>query len=674
MAADNLLDPVIGREEEITRVIRILSRKRKNNPILIGEAGVGKTAIVEGLAQRIVRKEIPEPLHDKRVLSLDMAAIVAGTKYRGEFEERLKRVVKEIVDDGNIIIFIDEVHTLIGAGAAEGAIDAANILKPALARGELQCIGATTINEYKMYVEKDTALVRRFQSILVEEPDVEQTIKILMGLKERFESHHKVRFQPDALVNAAHLADRYINDRCLPDKAIDVIDEAGAMARLENFDVPEDIIALEAEIDGLIGKKNEMVLSQEYEQAAAIRDLIHAKREILATKHDNWHEKKNEYEIMVSPAQIAQIVSESTGIPVKSIEESESDKLMRMEEDLHHRIVGQDDAVRAVSRAIRRSRIGLGSENRPMGAFIFLGPTGVGKTELAKALAEFLFDDERNLVRVDMSEFMEKHSVSRLIGAPPGYIGYEEGGQLTEKIRRKPYSVILLDEIEKAHQDVFNILLQVFEEGRADRRLGSTVSFRDTIVIMTSNIGNREYQKIGRMGFTSEASESGTLEKVGDELKRLFSPEFLNRIDEVVYFHKLDRNHIRKIVDLMLGRINDKLWDRKIELVFSTGVKKYLIEKGFDENYGARNLRRVIQSEIEDALANEILKGGVRENLCLKVVLKGKTIAFKAIEKKPGDDEDEGPRRRRDTGKQCYRDKRNMIDGIHHSGKDIQFT
>ena len=642
MAADNLLDPVIGREEEITRLIRILSRKRKNNPILIGEAGVGKTAIVEGLAQRIVRKEIPEPLHDKRVLSLDMAAIVAGTKYRGEFEERLKRVVKEIIDDGNIIIFIDEVHTLIGAGAAEGAIDAANILKPALARGELQCIGATTINEYKMYVEKDTALVRRFQSILVEEPDVEQTIQILMGLKERFETHHKVKFLAESLVNAAHLADRYINDRCLPDKAIDVIDEAGAMARLENFDVPEDIIALEAEIDGLIGKKNEMVLSQEYEQAAAIRDLIHQKREVLAAKHDNWHEKKNEYEIMVSPAQIALIVSESTGIPVKSIEESESEKLIRMEEEIHRRIVGQDDAVRAVSKAIRRSRIGLGSANRPMGAFIFLGPTGVGKTELAKALAEFLFDDERNLVRVDMSEYMEKHTVSRLIGAPPGYIGYEEGGQLTEKIKRKPYSVILLDEIEKAHQDVFNILLQVFEEGELTDGSGSTVSFRDTIIIMTSNIGNREYQKIGKMGFSNESPETGTVEKVGEELKRLFSPEFLNRIDEVVYFHKLDRGHIRKIVDLMLDRINGKLWERKIELVFSTGVKKYLIERGFDENYGARNLRRVIQGEIEDSLANELLKGSIRENVRLKVMLKGKTIAFKSIERTPADDDEDG--------------------------------
>jgi len=632
MAAENMLDPVIGREEEITRVIRILSRKRKNNPILIGEAGVGKTAIVEGLAQRIVKKEVPEPLHDKRVLSLDMAAIVAGTKYRGEFEERLKRVVKEIIDERNIIIFIDEVHTLIGAGAAEGAIDAANILKPALARGELQCIGATTLNEYKMYVERDTALVRRFQSILVDEPDVEETIKILTGLKERFETHHKVRFLQESLEKAAHLADRYINDRCLPDKAIDIIDEAGAMARLENFDMPEDIIALEAEIEGLVARKNELVLSQEYEQAAAVRDLIQNKREILTAKLNNWHEKKNEYEIMVTTDQIALVVSENTGIPVNSIEESESDKLMRMEEVIHGRIIGQDEAIRAVSRAIRRSRIGLGNPNRPMGAFIFLGPTGVGKTELAKALTEFLFDDERNLVRIDMSEYMEKHSVSRLIGAPPGYIGYEDGGQLTEKIKRRPYSVILLDEIEKAHPDVFNILLQVFEEGELTDGMGTTVSFRDTIIIMTSNIGNREYQKTAKMGFANaEVSANGVNEKVSDELKKLFSPEFLNRIDEVVYFHKLEKNHIKQIVDLMLAMINEKLWERKIELVFLPSVKKYIIEKGYNENFGARNLRRVIQNEIEDALASELLQGNIHESAKLKVTLKGKSISFKPL-------------------------------------------
>ena len=638
MAADNLLDPVIGREEEIARVIRILSRKRKNNPILIGDAGVGKTAIVEGLAQRIIRREVPEPLHDRKVLSLDMAAIVAGTKYRGEFEERLKRVVKEIAEDGSIIIFIDEVHTLIGAGAAEGAIDAANILKPALARGELQCIGATTSNEYHMYVEKDTALVRRFQPILVEEPDVEETIRILRGLKERFEEHHKVTFLDQALVRAAVLADRYINNRCLPDKAIDIIDEAGAMARLENHDTPEDIIALEAEIDELIAKKNAMVLAQEYEQAAAVRDTIQRKRDELNAKLENWHEKKNEYRIVVTPEQIARIVSESTGIPVESIEESESEKLLRMEEVLHERIIGQEKAVEAVSRAIRRSRLGLGTPDRPMGSFIFLGPTGVGKTELAKALAEFLFEDERNLIRLDMSEYMEKHSVSRLIGAPPGYIGYDEGGQLTEKIKRRPYSVILLDEIEKAHQDVFNILLQVLEEGELTDGSGVTVSFRDTIVIMTSNLGNREYQKGGKMGFSADARDSDTREKVEDELKRFFSPEFLNRVDEVVYFHKLERRHVKRIVELLLNRLNDRLRLRHIECIFTPAVVRFIMDRGYSEEFGARHLRRVIQSDIEDALANEFLKGTIRESSRIRVSMRGRSVTFTTLGPCTGDD------------------------------------
>lgn len=642
MAADNLLDPVIGREEEIARVIRILSRKRKNNPILIGDAGVGKTAIVEGLAQRIIRREVPEPLHDRRVLSLDMAAIVAGTKYRGEFEERLKRVVKEIAEDGNIIIFIDEVHTLIGAGAAEGAIDAANILKPALARGELQCIGATTSNEYRMYVEKDTALVRRFQPILVEEPDVEETIRILRGLKERFEEHHKVIFPDQSLVKAAVLADRYVNNRCLPDKAIDIIDEAGAMARLENYDTPEDIMALEAEIDELIAKKNAMVLAQEYEQAAAIRDTIQRKRDELNEKLENWHDKKNEYQIVVTPEQIARIVSESTGIPVESIEESESEKLIRMEEVLHERIIGQEKAVEAVSRAIRRSRLGLGNPDRPMGSFIFLGPTGVGKTELAKALAEFLFEDERNLIRLDMSEYMEKHSVSRLIGAPPGYIGYDEGGQLTEKIKRRPYSVILLDEIEKAHQDVFNILLQVLEEGELTDGSGVTVSFRDTIIIMTSNLGNREYQKGGKMGFSADARDGDTREKVEDELKRFFSPEFLNRIDEVVYFHKLERTHVKRIVELLLNRLNDRLRTKHIECIFTPAVVRFIMDRGYSEEFGARHLRRVIQSDIEDLLANEFLKGTIRESSRIRVSMKGRNVAFSTVGPCTGDDHASG--------------------------------
>ncbi len=634
------LDPVIGREDEINRVIRILSRKRKNNPILIGEAGVGKTAIVEGLAQRIIKKQVPESLQDARVMSLDMASIVAGTKYRGEFEERLKRLVNEIRDSENIIIFIDEVHTIIGAGAAEGAIDAANILKPALARGELQCIGATTLNEYKLHIERDTALARRFQTVLVEEPDVQETIRILKGLRQRYEHHHKVKFDDETLVKAAIFADRYITDRYLPDKAIDLIDEAGAMARLTNYTRPGDIEVLEKEIEDLNKKKNELVIAQEYEQAAALRDQINDRRVVLEQKLVNWQERKEEYLIRVSSEQIASLVSENTGIPVENIEKAEADKLIRIEEELHHRIIGQDSAVSSVSRAIRRSRTGLHRNDRPKGVFVFLGPTGVGKTELAKALAEFLFNEEKSLVRLDMSEYMEKHSVARLIGAPPGYIGYEEGGQLTEKIRRRPYSVILFDEIEKAHPDVFNILLQVFEEGELTDGTGITVSFRETIIILTSNIGNREYQKGGKLGFSSEAGGSGGHdERVTEELNRIFSPEFINRVDEIVFFHKLEKKHIRKIVDLMLDEINERLEEQSLCLHFLPAVKKYIIDKGFDDKYGARNLRRVIQTEIEDTLAMELLMGKFQKAGNLNVVKKGNRIAFIEI---PDDDSSGG--------------------------------
>jgi ATP-dependent Clp protease ATP-binding subunit ClpC len=625
----DLLDPVIGRDDEISRVIRILSRKRKNNPILIGEAGVGKTAIVEGLAQRIVKKQVPESLQESRVLSLDMASIVAGTKYRGEFEERLKRLVNEIRDAENIIIFIDEVHTIIGAGAAEGAIDAANILKPALARGELQCIGATTLNEYKLHIEKDTALARRFQTVLVGEPDVQETIRILRGLRQRYESHHKVEFDDDSLVKAAVFADRYITDRFLPDKAIDLIDEAGAMARLRNYLRPVDIEALEREIEELNVQKNELVISQEYEQAAALRDLINDKRVVLEQKLSNWHDRKHEYAVRVSSEQIADLVSENTGIPVENIAKAEADRLVSIEDELHRRIIGQDSAVSAVSRAIRRSRTGLYRSDRPKGVFVFLGPTGVGKTELAKALAQYLFSDEKSLVRLDMSEYMEKHSVARLIGAPPGYIGYEEGGQLTEKIRRRPYSVILFDEIEKAHPDVFNILLQVFEEGELTDGSGITVSFRESIIILTSNIGTREYGKGGRMGFSGEESLAGAKdEKVTEELHRIFSPEFLNRVDEIVFFHKLEKRHIGRIADLMFDDINQRLEGRQLRLHFSPAVKKYIIDKGFDEQYGARNLRRVIQTEVEDALAMELLMGKFRDGGELRVSRKGGKILF----------------------------------------------
>jgi ATP-dependent Clp protease ATP-binding subunit ClpC len=633
LSRDGRIDPVIGRQNEIERVIRILTRKTKNNPILIGEAGVGKTAIVEGLAQKICEKQVPESLQNKRVMVLDIASVVAGTKYRGEFEDRLKRIMKEIKSSDDVILFIDELHTIIGAGAAEGAIDAANMLKPSLARGELQCIGATTLNEYRMYIEKDSALERRFQHVLVDEPTVEETIDILQGIHSRYEAFHKVKYTGEALERAVFLSDKYIHDRFLPDKAIDIIDEAGSKARYDNCDKPEDIDSLEKEIGLLNERKNDLVKMQEYEQAAAIRDLINEKKTLLTAKINDWQQKINDYEIVVGADQMALIVSQWTGIPVEKLEESESEKLLRMEEELHERIIGQDEAISSVSRAIRRSRTGLKSANRPIGSFIFLGPTGVGKTELAKALAEFMFDDDTALIRLDMSEYMEKHAVSKIIGSPPGYIGYDEGGQLTEKVKRKPYSVILFDEIEKAHPDIFNILLQIFEEGELTDNSGTVVSFRDAVIIMTSNVGNRDFQHRSKMGFLEvEDFSMAEKEKVLDELRKLFTPEFINRLDEVVYFHKLNRDHIRKIVDLMLDEVNEKLEDRKLELEYSKGVRKYLSDYGFDEKYGARFLRRTIQNEIEDALATEVLKGRFDNCRKLFVGLKSKKIYFKPLE------------------------------------------
>lgn len=644
LSRDGRIDPVIGRQNEIERVIRILTRKTKNNPILIGEAGVGKTAIVEGLAQRICEKQVPESLQNMRVMVLDIASVVAGTKYRGEFEDRLKRIMKEIKSSDDVILFIDELHTIIGAGAAEGAIDAANMLKPSLARGELQCIGATTLNEYRMYIEKDSALERRFQHVLVDEPTVEETVDILQGIHSRYEAFHKVKYTGEALERAVFLSDRYIHDRFLPDKAIDIIDEAGSKARYDNCDKPEDIDSLEKEIGLLNERKNDLVKMQEYEQAAAIRDLINEKKTLLTAKVNDWQQKINDYEIVVDADQVALIVSQWTGIPVERLEESESEKLLRMEEELHERIIGQDEAISSISRAIRRSRTGLKSINRPIGSFIFLGPTGVGKTELAKALAEFMFDDDSALIRLDMSEYMEKHSVSKIIGSPPGYIGYDEGGQLTEKVKRKPYSVILFDEIEKAHPDIFNILLQIFEEGELTDNSGTVVSFRDAVIIMTSNVGNRDYQHRSKMGFLEAGDFSlAEREKVLDELRKVFIPEFINRLDEVVYFHKLNRDHIKKIVDLMLDEVNEKLEDRGLELDFSKSVRKYLSDYGFDEKYGARYLRRTIQNEIEDALATEVLKGKFENCRKLFVGLKSKKIYFKPVELY--DDVNDGPDR-----------------------------
>ncbi len=632
-AAEGLLDPVIGRDVEISRVIRILSRKRKNNPILIGEAGVGKTAIVEGLAQRILQEEVPESLLKNRVLSLDLSAIVAGTKYRGEFEERLKRLVNEISGKKGIIIFIDEIHTLTGAGAAEGAIDAANILKPALARGDLQCIGATTIGEYKLYFEKDSALVRRFQNILIEEPDEEETLEIIRGLKATYETFHKVKYSEEALKQAVFLSERYITDRYFPDKAIDVLDEAGAMARFDNIDKPVEIVNLEEEIARFNEGKIELVQNQEYEQAARVRDLIAEKKIMLEALEQDWINRSNSYEVNVEASVVSKVVAEITGIPLEELDDDEAERLLKMEDYLHMRIVGQNDAVEAVSRAIRRSRAGIGSEDRPNGVFIFLGPTGVGKTELARVLAGFLFDDERSIVRLDMSEFMEKHSVSRLIGSPPGYIGYEEGGQLTEKIKRKPYSIILLDEIEKAHPDIFNILLQVFDEGELTDSSGITVSFRDTVIIMTSNAGNNELDKKGNLGFVKTDSDDFDRVKGQESLKKIFSVEFLNRIDEIVFFNRLSRKDLSSIVDIMLDDLEESLFIREIELNISAAVKKYLVDKGFNSTSGARNLKRLIQKEIEDPIAEKILGLKQDEKRIFNISLRNNKIVLQVPDK-----------------------------------------
>ena len=612
LAAQHKLDPVIGREEEIERVVQILARRTKNNPVLIGEPGVGKTAIVEGLAEKIARGEISDLLAGKRLLALDMASVIAGTKYRGEFEQRLKNIIDEMAEAQDAIIFIDELHTIIGAGAAEGSMDASNMLKPALARGEVQCIGATTFDEYRKYVETDTALERRFQPVVIEPPDVEETISILKGVRAKYEEHHKVKFTDDAIRAAAAISDRYISDRVLPDKALDLFDEAGARARLKHAILPPEIRQKQAEYNQAVLEKEEALSRKEFEKAAAAKDTEERLKEYIDHLKKEWQEKNANNVPEVTQEDIALVASKWTGIPVTRMTQSETDKILHMEERLHERIIGQDDAVRVVSQAIRRNRTGLGNPNRPIGGFLFLGPTGVGKTELAKSLAMFLFGDEEAMIRLDMSEYMEKFAVSRLIGAPPGYVGYEEGGQLTEAVRRRPYSVVVLDELEKAHPDIYNILLQVLDEGALSDNLGHKVSFKNCVIIMTSNVGAREITNKGnQLGFaahqSAEQDYQDMRQNVMDEVKKTFNPEFINRIDEIVVFHALSRENIGAILDLALKEVNDKLAEKELSLELTEDAKNFLVEKGFDEKFGARPLLRTIQRELEDPLAENIL-------------------------------------------------------------------
>ncbi|WP_432362239.1 ATP-dependent protease ATP-binding subunit ClpC [Sporosarcina sp. UB5] len=614
VAREGTLDPVIGRSKEITRVIEVLARRTKNNPVLIGEPGVGKTAIAEGLALQIVNNEVPEILRDKRVMTLDMGTVVAGTKYRGEFEDRMKKVMEEIRQAGNIILFIDELHTLIGAGGAEGAIDASNILKPSLARGELQCIGATTLDEYRKYIEKDAALERRFQPIQVDEPTVEETILIIKGLRDRYEAHHRVKITDEAIDAAAKMSDRYISDRFLPDKAIDLIDEAGSKVRLRSYTTPPNLKELEAKLEAIRHEKNAAVQSQEFEKAASFRDKEQKMKEELEKTKAEWKEKQGKKESEVTVNDIAEVVAMWTGIPVAKIAETETAKLLNMEELLHERVIGQKEAVTAISRAIRRARAGLKDPKRPIGSFIFLGPTGVGKTELARALAEAMFGDEDAMIRIDMSEYMEKHATSRLVGSPPGYVGYDEGGQLTEKVRRKPYSVVLLDEIEKAHPDVFNILLQVLEDGRLTDSKGRTVDFRNTVVIMTSNVGAETLKQNRYVGFNLQDGErdyEGMKSTMLDALKKAFRPEFLNRVDEMIVFHSLEKEHLREIVTLMSNELTKRLAEQDITLELTDAAKLKISEEGYDPDYGARPLRRALQKHVEDRLSEELLSGTV---------------------------------------------------------------
>ena len=644
LAREGKLDPVIGREKEIQRVIQILSRRTKNNPCLIGEPGVGKTAVVEGLAQMIASGDVPETIAQKRVVTLDLSGMVAGSKYRGEFEERIKKVISEVMEDGQVLLFIDEIHTIIGAGGAEGAIDASNILKPSLARGERQLIGATTLEEYRKYIEKDAALERRFQPVTVEEPTQEETVAILKGLRGRYEDHHKVTITDDALEAAVKLSARYINDRFLPDKAIDLIDEASSKVRLTNFVEPEEIKNLEQEVQALETEKEEAVKAEAYEQAGEIKRRQQKMREEIQSIRTKWEQEKTTRKLVVDENQIADVVAGWTKIPVRKLEEEESERLLKLENILHERVVGQEEAVAAIAKAIRRGRVGLKDPKRPIGSFLFLGPTGVGKTELSKALAEAMFGTESALIRVDMSEYMEKHSVSKMIGSPPGYVGYEEGGQLSEKVRRNPYSVILFDEIEKAHPDVFNILLQVLDDGHITDAQGRKIDFKNTILIMTSNAGAENIIAPKRLGFASENDEKASYgfmkDKVMEEVRRLFKPEFLNRIDEIIVFHQLNKDHMKQIADIMLQSILKRTREQMdLTLQVEDPAKELLIEKGYDQKYGARPLRRTIQNMVEDQLAEEILDGRIKKGDHVLVSSDGKVLTFQVAEPKEGEAE-----------------------------------